>query len=179
MRWPWRKRNAPAKYPTLRAVASDKWLCEYRGQIRSGARTTYALYTSRISPAARLALLGEGFKGIAGKWPTHSIYCTHELFFDQGRTRLLFNIVLGFDSVARPAQDKAALQVTQILRRSLEQCKEPRFVIRKRTRLEFNWPQEAGELDEYWLVEATIAYRSVMRQMERLGLTVDGATEIQ
>lgn len=166
--------------PGLRAVPSDKWLSEYRGSVSAGARTSYALFTVKINAKDRAALLAEGFKGVGAiAYPSHVIYCTHQLFFDSGRTRLLFNVVLSLDSFVAPAQDKAALEITQILKRQLELCKEPRFVIRKRTKLEFPWSQEDGELDQYWLTNAGVAYRSVLRKFAALGLVNEDVTEIQ
>lgn len=173
-------RKKPKPVPALRPVVDTKHLEGYCGTVRSGARTKYYLYLSKIAPADRIALLGQGFNGVAGRWPTHWISCTHELFVYPGEYRTLFDVVLGLDAVQRPAQDIAAKRILKILKRSLETCPDTRFVIRKKTPKEFNWPQEDGQLAEYWLIEAGRAYKSVMGDMARMGLLVDGdRTEIQ
>ncbi len=176
------KKSGASKQPlhTLRSVVPSSWLAEYRGTVRAIGSAHYRLYCAKLTPQISAALLEEGFRGVGEISPTHSIYATHSLARDQGKTRLLFNLCLCLDSVRPIARDKAALEITAILRHSMELCTYPEYLVRKRTEHEFPWKQSSDALDEFWLIEATVAYRSVMRRFMRLGLVDDEMmTELQ
>ncbi len=180
----WKKRGksgaSTKSLHTLRSVVPTSWLAEYRGSVRAIGAAHYRLYCAKLTPQISQALLAEGFKGIGTVSPSHTIYSTHSLARDQGKTRLLFNLCLCLDSVRPIARDKAALEITAILRHSMESCSYPQYLVRKRTEHEFPWKHGSDALDEFWLIEATVAYRSVMRRFMRLGLVDDEMmTELQ
>ena len=154
---------------SFRAVVASGWIAKYHGTLPATPGCRHSLICSEINRDTAQTLLAEGFRPVAGTFPTHGLFCTVALAKDNYQFRALFNLYLDLTSVEGEAwRSWVAIEVCRGLKQRLLACKERALLIRCRTESEFLWCLDDRTLDFNWLDDGNRYLRSALQEYESI-----------